>query len=275
MRAVSHAYRIWRWNKIVTFILLTLAISVIFYFIMYRTGSTRDVGFLWMWSPATAAILTQLLFHGSLRDFGWGLGPRKYLVWGLTIPFLYALIIYSLAWITGLAGFRPPTPGYILFIPLGLVAACFAALGEEIGWRGLLAPELSRLTTFTKTALLTWIIWAVWHYPAVLFSDYHSQAPRLFDVVTLTTTVLGLSVFTVWLRLKSGSIWPAVLWHGAHNLFIQGVFLQMSTDTGLTKFVVDDFGLGVMLASLILGFVFWRKRFELFEALPTPTRTAG
>jgi uncharacterized protein len=264
-----------RWNKILTFVLLTFTISSVFYIIMFSTGSTRDIGFLWMWSPAIAAFLTQFLFRGNIRDFGWGLGSKKYLLWGFMIPLLYALVIYGIAWATGLAGFRPPTLSYLLFIPVGLVAACLAALGEEIGWRGFLAPELFKLTTFTKSTLLTWIIWAVWHYPAVIFADYHSQAPRFFDLFTLTITVLGLSAFTIWLRLKTGSIWPSVLWHGAHNLFIQGVFLQMSTETALSKFIIDDFGIGVMLATLLLGILFWKKRSELSQALHVQAQKVG
>lgn len=263
------------WSKVITFVLLTFTISSVFYFVMFSTGSARDIGVLWMWSPAASAILTQWAFRGSIRDFGWRVGPKKYLLWGLTVPLLYALIIYAVAWTTGLAGFRQPTLAFLLFVPVGFVAACIAALGEEIGWRGLLIPELYKLTTFTKTALLTWIIWAVWHYPAILLADYHSQAPRLFDLFTLTTTVLGLSFFTAWLRLKSGSLWPVVLWHGAHNLFIQEVFLHLSTDVGPTEYLIDDFGLGVMLATLILGYVFWSKRFELPQTVSVQLEKAG
>lgn len=248
------------WRKVIVFILLTFAISSIFYTAMYFTGSARDVGALWMWSPAIGAILTLWLSHGSIRDLGWGLGEKKYLIWGLIIPLVYAGIVYSFAWATSLAGFRAPTLAYVLFLPVGLVAACLTALGEEIGWRGFLVPELSKVTTFTKTALLTW---AVWHSPAIIFADYHSQAPRWFDLTSLSISVLGLSFFTAWLRLISGSLWPTVLWHGAHNLFMQGVFINMSTDTPLSKFIIDDFGIGLMLSALILGFICWKKRFEL------------
>ena len=251
------------WSKVVTFVLMTFAISAVFYGIMFVTGSARDIGVLWMWSPGVSAILTQWLFRGSIRDFGWGAGAKKYWLWGPGIPFVYALIIYGVAWMTGLAGFKPPTLAFVASIPIGFVASCVAALGEEVGWRGFLVPELCRLTTFTKASLLTWIIWAVWHYPAIILADYHSQAPRLFDLVSLTVTVLGLSIFTAWLRLRSGSLWPVVLWHGAHNLLIQGVFPHLSTDVGPTEYVIDDFGLGVMFATLILGYVFWRKRLEL------------
>jgi membrane protease YdiL (CAAX protease family) len=262
------------WKKVVTFILLTFLFSSIFYFIMASTGSSHRVGVLWMWSPAVSALLTQWIFHGSIRNFGWRPGPRKYLLWGLLVPLAYALIIYVIAWATGLAGFRPPSLGYLLFLPVGLLAACFAALGEEIGWRGLLVPELSRVTTFAKTVLLTWVVWAIWHYPVIIFSDYHSQAPRWFDLTTLTISILGLSCFTAWLRLMSGSIWPAVIWHGAHNLFIQEAFLHMSGDTPLSKFIIDDFGIGLVLATLLLGLVIWRKRFDLLKILETQTEKA-
>ena len=265
----------WRWSKVITFIILTFTISSIFYIIMYSTGSTRDVGAVWMWSPAIGAILTQWLFHGNIRNIVLGLGNKKYLLFGLMVPFFYASVIYGIAWITGLAGFHKPTLAYLLFLPIGLIAACLAALGEEIGWRGLLVPELSKLTTFSKTVLLTWAIWSIWHYPAIIFADYHSQAPRWFDLLTLTVTILGLSCFTTWLRLKSGSIWAVVIWHGAHNLFIQEAFIHMSTDTPLSKYVIDDFGIGLVLVSLMLGFVCWKRRFEVSQYFLTNIRKAG
>lgn len=254
-------------KKIVTFVLLTFAISSISYYVMIRTGTARSVALWWMWTPAMAAILTQLLFRESLREFGWRPGRARYLLLGAVIPLLYAVVIHGTAWVTGLGRFRMQSPVRLLvFATVGFVVACWAALGEEIGWRGFLVPEVAKITTFTRTALASGIIWAVWHYPAVIFADYSSGASVWFDLFTLTMGVMGMSFFVAWLRLKSGSIWPAVLWHGAHNLFIQQIFLDMTTDTGVTRYVVDDFGLGVLLSVLILGYIFWRKRSELPDA---------
>jgi hypothetical protein len=58
------------------------------------------------------------------------------------------------------------------------------------------------------------------------------------------------------------------LWHGNHNLLIQSVFLRMTADTGVTDYFVDDFGVGVLLSSVALGFFFWRKRGQLGNELP-------
>jgi membrane protease YdiL (CAAX protease family) len=261
-------------KKIVTFLALTFGISSLSYYVMISTGSARNVVLAWMWSPGVAAILTQLLFRDSLRELGWRPGPIRYLILGYAVPCIYGLVIYTIVWFTGLGGFQerplvlwgsrvPVSVSLVAVSVLGLVPACGSALGEEIGWRGLLVPELARMTTFTKAALLTGIFWAVWHYPGVIFADYHSSAPRWLDLVSITISVFGMSVFTAWLRLKAGSIWPAVLWHGNHNLLIQTVFLGMTTDTGLTEYFVDDFGLGVLLSSVALGLFFWRKRAQL------------
>jgi membrane protease YdiL (CAAX protease family) len=227
-----------------------------------------------MWCPGIAAIITQIVFRGKLSDFGWRLGETKYLVLGIMTPFMYGLTIYGFVWVTGLGGYQPPTlgignnelPGFLAFSVItlmGLIPACLAALGEEIGWRGLLIPELMRITSFTKATLITGTIWAAWHYPAIIFAEYHNEVPLWFNLTTLTVSVFGLSVFTAWMRMKTGSIWPAVLWHGSHNVLIQTAFLRMTTDTGFTEYFVDDFGLGLVLTSLILGYIFWRKGKEL------------
>ena len=251
-------------KKIWVFLFFTFAISSISYYVMITTGTACKVGAIWMWSPGVAAILTKLFFRENLQDFGWQLGERKYLVLGLGIPFLYAVLVYILAWITGLGDFSPQPFFQIAFLAtVGLIFACLAALGEEIGWRGFLIPELINITTFTKAVFVTGLIWAIWHYPAIIYADYNRPTSLAFQLVVFTVAVIGYSSITAWLRLKSGSIWPVVLWHGGHNLFIQQIFMMMTVDTGITYYFVDDFGLGVLIASISLGVFFWTKRSEL------------
>jgi len=254
-------------KKISLFVILTFAISSVSYYVMVTDRSRSTIGALFMWSPGIAAILTQLFFRGNLRDFGWKLGKVKYLVLGLGVPLIYASLIYGFVWITRLGEFSPiSTQKILIYATLGLFFACAAALGEEIGWRGLLIPELLKITTFTKATLITGIIWSVWHFPAIIFTDYNNRTPLIFQLVIFTITVIGLSIFSAWLRIKSGSMWPAVLWHGAHNLFIQQIFLSMTLETGLSEYFVDDFGLGLTFACLVLGIIYWKKRVQLPES---------
>jgi membrane protease YdiL (CAAX protease family) len=251
-------------KKIGIFLLLTFIFSSVFYIFMVSTGSARKIGGFWMWSPGIAAILTKVMFRENLKSIGWQIGDRKYLFLGLGIPLLYALLIYGTVWISGLGRFTPqPVNKVLLYSTVGLFIACLTALGEEIGWRGYLIPELNKLTSFTNASLITGIIWALWHYPAIIFADYKSAAPLIVQLILITITIISFSFFTAWLRVKSNSIWPVVLWHGGHNLFIQQIFLDLTADTGITEYFIDDFGVGVTLAALTLGIVFWRQRKEL------------
>jgi membrane protease YdiL (CAAX protease family) len=99
----------------------------------------------------------------------------------------------------------------------------------------------------------------VWHYPAIFWADYHTDAPRWFNLLTFSIAVLGYSALTAWLRMRSGSLWPVVIWHGLHNLLNQAVFMAMTVETRLSEYLLDDFGLGVMLAGVLLAAIFMRK----------------
>jgi uncharacterized protein len=59
-------------------------------------------------------------------------------------------------------------------------------IGEEIGWRGFLVPELVKRHSLPATAIISGFIWAIWHYPVLLFADYHSPVPAWYYVPLLT-----------------------------------------------------------------------------------------
>ena len=120
----------------------------------------------------------------------------------------------------------------VVVATFGLVISCLSALGEEIGWRGFLVPELAKNFSFTKTALISGGIWALWHYPLILFANYNnSSAPAWFGLFCFTVMVLGISFAFAWLRLKSGSLWTGVIFHASHNLFIQNFFTPLTGAT--------------------------------------------
>jgi len=66
-----------------------------------------------------------------------------------------------------------------------------------------------------------------------------------------------------WLRLRSGSVWPAALLHASHNLYIQGYFDRVTADTGITKYLTGEFGAALAITAAITGFIFWRLRARL------------
>jgi len=233
-----------------------------------------------MWSPAVAAMLTTWLFGGRVRDFAWGWGTGRYQALAYLIPFLYAVPVYLLVWVTGLGGFFNPavatkiaadyglsalTPGMafaiyvVVSLTVGLVPKTGRALGEEIGWRGFLVPELSKVTGFVGTSVISGLMWSAWHYPAILLTDYNGGTPPWFGLGCFTAAVIGESFIFTWITQRSRSLWPAAFLHGAHNTLIQLVLTPATRDTGRTAWIIDEFGVGLVITCLIAAFVVWRK----------------
>ncbi len=76
--------------------------------------------------------------------------------------------------------------GIFLTGTYGLIRSVSSALGEEIGWRGFLVPELSKATSFTLTSLISGIVWSLWHYPILIYGDYNAGTPTWYGLTCFT-----------------------------------------------------------------------------------------
>jgi uncharacterized protein len=272
------------WKKIITFYALTLLFSAFFQLLDRNASGNITLITGMMWSPGLSAILTKVLFRESVRELGWHWGSGRYQIWAYVIPLLYALPVYLVVWLSGLGGFFDadfaakmakeygfaalPIPvaliGYVvLTMSVGLIPKTARALGEEIGWRGFLVPELAKVTSFTGVGLISGLMWAAWHYPSILFSNYNEGTPAWYALTCFTVMVVSCGFIAAWLRLRSGSVWPAAIYHGAHNMFIQLIFTPLTANTGNTAWYIDEFGAGLAITSLIGAIIVWRKRDEL------------
>ena len=279
-------------KKVSLFLFLTLALSMFSYVPIIRAGSLNVNGGMYvltmMWSPGLAAILTQLIANRTLRGLGWVFGSARWLVIAYILPIAYALPVYIFTWLAGVGVFPNPariarlaaqysssnvttTVAIFLFFSLTLDMAgpLILALGEEIGWRGLFVPELAKLTSFTKTALITGMVWAAWHMPAIFLADYNSSGtPNLYAAVMFGLMIIAISFAYTWLRLRSGSLWPAVLLHAFHNQFVIGILDKLTANTSATPYVTGEFGVGLALTSIVVAYLFWRKQRDV--SLRTP-----
>lgn len=266
-------------HRVILFLVLTYALSSIFYVQIASAGKMKMLSVLGlMWCPGVAALSVRLATQRNLRGTGWGWGATRWQALSYLLPPAIGLVVYGLVWLTGIGGFRETGLGKEagLGIPLPLMVGVLAtagflqgavfALGEEIGWRGFLVPELAKITSFTKTALISGAAWSVYHYPLILFANYNSGAPKWYALLVFTWMVIAGSFVYAWLRLKSGSVWTAVILHASHNLFIQEIFDPLTEDRGITSYVTTEFGAGLALAYTVLAWYFWRRRGELATA---------
>ncbi len=110
----------------------------------------------------------------------------------------------------------------IISTPINMVVS----LGEEFGWRAYLLPKLMKGYTGSgdfdgtearKAALLTGLIHGVWHWPLLFMGIRLVPGATFLTPVVYLVFVVAMSVLLSWATLRSGSVWPAALGHGAIN----------------------------------------------------------
>lgn len=210
------------------------------------------VAVVMMATPTIAALVVVIFVDRPKsipRELGiWPLRPVGrllfYLALALIVPVALILValpvgaflgVYS-ADVTHFSGFQELLAAQLaavgqsaLPIPIGIMVALqfvnvfigafinlIPALGEELGWRGWLLPKLLPLGV-VPALLLSGVIWGLWHAPLVLLGYNYPTAPGWLALVMMVgmCTIVG-AVFG-WLRLRSNSVWPAALAHGAFN----------------------------------------------------------
>ena len=253
-------------NAVIVFLGMTFAVSSIFYRWSFSGALLSSVVPFLMWTPGVCAIVTQLVFTGTIAGLGWRPGPWRYLGLAILLPFVYCLAIYVPVWVVGAGRFE----GSVLarafpLLPAALAQSLVFALGEEIGWRGFLVPALYRGYGFAWSGIASGIIWGLWHVPLIVVGGYSAGTPAWYAITCFMISVTAMAVTVAWLRLRSGSLWPAAFYHGVHNLAIQGIFDGSTIDTGWTKWIMTEFGIGLTIASVAMSVYFWRRRDELIS----------
>lgn len=247
---------------------------------VHYKGGTYNI----MWSVTIATLLAFWITKRDLRTLGWGWGPWRYEWMAFLIPLAYCAVAYALIWAKGWGGFyntefvaqtrdRFGLTGWsdsavlAYFLPLtaflGMPGSLSSALGEEIGWRGFLVPELAKSMTFSRVALISGVIWSAYHLPIIVFGSYHNNSPNALplagQLVMFFTGVISASVIIAYLRLKSGSLWSAAVFHASHNLFIQRIFNPLTIEYPHTAKYVDELGLVLPLTMVPVAVYFFVK----------------
>src|ERR1051325_6104662 len=159
----------------------TLAFSSIFYFLIAKSGHVGGgwgayIGCL-MWCPGVAALLTCKYLGRDVSSLGWSWRKSRYQAACYFIPLTYWALIYAFVWLTGFGGFYNsqfverfsesfglgPMRHWVSIVlyflfpaTITVIKDCATVLGEEIGWRGFLVPELAKRNSFAAAAILSW-----------------------------------------------------------------------------------------------------------------------
>lgn len=256
-------------------------LTAVFEAIIIITGNFSWSSIL-MFAPAAASVVARLVLREGFADVSFRFGGRrtwKMILLALVFPIVVGLVAYGIAWATGLAQFGPQLPAGLIATLVGevtsspvmvfvimLLFATFvgvfpqslSAAGEEIGWRGYMLMRLIDAGV-PRPVLVSGIIWGLWHIPLILAGLYVAGSSPLLSAVLFMVSVVSFGFVIARMRLETGSIWPAIAFHGAWNSNIYGAFdpATMGTGAGATLWV-GEAGILTVLTLVVAAVIFSR-----------------
>ncbi len=266
----------WR-NEIVIFFGLLIFLTTIDFLWMFGPGGKNQLTIaIVMWIPGIAALLTLAIGRIPLAELGWRTGKPRDWALALAFPILVSLIAYGSMWLSGaidfyldevanyrwlrMLGFHTPAPFYLGILAKAIFASLTAlpfVLGEEIGWSGFLVPRLRKTFSVPTTSIIVGLCWSIWHYPAIIGGLYGTGAPLWIALPGFTLALTGASFFRTILVSRSGSLWPGVILHVSHNIFLMGIFYDMTRKSAYSSWLVSESGLFLGAVYLACGFLYY------------------
>jgi len=267
------------WKTIILFLLLLTALSSIAYYAILKLNPTSIYVGALMLSPALASFITLKIRKRPISSLPWNLKDLKYLKLSYITPVLYVSIAYVLIWLFGFGNFinsdrilqwsnelgidsSNQTIVMIvmifLLLTVGVVKNLGSTLGEEIGWRGFLIFELRKVMSFKSVAIVSGLIWAVYHFP-IIDLMYGGGDNLLLHLSAFTIMIIGVSVILAYYTFKSNSLWPAAVYHSVHNIYIQKICTPLTISNDSTTFWIDEYGFMIPIITTIFAVYFWRK----------------
>lgn len=247
--------------KAATFYLLALGQCIVLSALMRSAGEI--VAVLAMFTPFTALLIMQFaVTRDGYQRTGWGsLGvtPLGLRFWPLAVLMPIAVLAGSES-VVGLTGLTVAHPSALPSIPeaaFELVVLSGFAFFEEIGWRGYFLPLLSTRRPGTASFAVG-LLHGIYHLPVVFLvpGAYLTEGNRWITVPMFLAVMSTAGGLYGWLRLHSGSVWTAVIAHGAVNLGLDVIENGWTPTSGTVALIGRETGVAtlgfLLLAAVVL-----------------------
>ena len=203
--------------------------------------------------PAIAALfcIDDRPYLRSLKKFFFSY--KKHGIWF----FLLFVVLVSLTLGLSSMEWNPQMTALNFFITL--LGSTFVYGGEEeLGWRGILQPVLSKKITFPLAALACGVIWALWHLPLWFIEGHPNQSMPFWVQATL-----GIFL-CFWLGIiyeRSECLPLCMLFHGFVNVMLSSFILKIN--------LVLISGIILTTAAAIILWLLDIKQAKVAKNLPT------
>ena|SRR5215213_1988926 len=248
---------------IFTVLVLCLAVGAALSINMFDLASNFVVwASVWSCTPVVATLIMLLVVtrEGYTKE-GWkslGLHRLGLNVWWIAfgVTLLITVAAAAIVWATPLASFVMPEGGIlnvlINFAVSFLILVLTFSLAEEIGMRGYLLPKLLPLGR-RRALLVSGLVFATWHMPLLFLTPLLPVGNKLISLPLFYGSVVAASFIYGYLRIYTGSLWPAAIAHAVHNSAwaALGAFTVTSYTVVVNKYLVGDYGLLILVGAVI------------------------
>ncbi len=206
------------------YLALIATFSIVYFIFLINVRSVEIMkvsAMLYMWTPAISAFLS-----GDVKKY-LGKFSLKYYIIGGVIPLIYlalTFVIFFPLWSLSI------TAKMVNLLIAGIIAGftvnAIIALGEEIGWRGLMYEELKG--SLFKKSVIIGIVWALWHWPLFALGYLNYPTTKIFGLLIAPIVMIPMTYLMLIVRERDG-VYAAASFHGVMNGTLGLAYLALAS----------------------------------------------
>jgi len=132
-------------------------------------------------------------------------------------------------------------PIEIVSLTANIIFLSIAAIGEEVGWRGVALPALQKKYSPITSSLVLGLLWSAWHLPFWLLIGTLSQFGSFYFIMNFLFIVPTTFFITWFFNNTQGSILLPLVFHVAFNVVNVAVFPVTMAIEAFGIFIVMQF----------------------------------
>jgi len=168
------------------------------------------------------------------------------LLLALFIPFGLLTIGFYACYLLGLK--FEQTNNLMTTLPLAISGMIFGAVGEEIGWRGFLQPNMEKKYSVVSSAIIVGLLWGLWH-----IGNY--QYGIIYMIGFLLFTISASIILRILLDKTENNLLVSIIFHLSINI---GFFVFFRNSLTNEKIIIGN-GIIWALTALVTSVISHRK----------------
>lgn len=258
-----------------SFTLLTLSLTFGFALLLHYLELDQLSPFLMIIPLFTSFIVQKAMLKKPIfgpNGLGFQLGKKRFIILAPLFSLLFIILVYFISYlwnidlftveyariaIRELTTYNESNSLMINIVIAGSIQLLIAPfinififIGEEVGWRGFLYPNLMSL--YGKKGLIVGgFIWGVWHAPMIYLYDLNFGTHHHFGIIFMILFCILAGIILQFIYARSHSIYAVALMHGMLN--IAGTFVVTFTVQSKYRYFIDGATgiIGLIILSII------------------------